>query len=558
MVLVDARLPPSRPRVAAGRRAASRRSRDAGRVGRCSTRRRRAPPVYRQHAASSPASRFERWQGDARRATDRGDAADAASIVGVRRRGERWSRIDRCGQRRRSRARCSANVRWPGPARAPGQRRDGSGFADAAPAAARRRSARSSRATMPPRSRCSSVALAASPARSSSTSPTHQHRVRRRARRRGFVRQRPFVRMALGRRRRLRRRASALSSRSPGPSSADGRGDGCQRGHRPARTRCARACSRASRSRRIRSRSTRAPLDRRRQRALARYYLDAGARRPRGRRAHDPVRDPRGRPVRGGAAHRRRDRARLAARSTCATEQPLLVAGACGPTQQAIAEARLARGLGYDAVPAEPRRAARARATTSCIAHCSAVAAEMPLIGFYLQPAVGGPRPRRARSGRASRRSTTSSRSRSRRSTAIARSTSSAASSRPRAEERVALYTGNDDHIVLDLIDAVPRSMRDGTRGDGALSRRPARPLVGLDARRGRAARALQGRGRAARRGRRGRAPSCSRSTAASPTATAPSSTSPTTFAAASPAATRCCAARACSKASGASIRTRA
>ena len=69
-----------------------------------------------------------------------------------------------------------------------------------------------------------------------------------------------------------------------------------------------------------------------------------------------------------------------------------------------------------------------------------------------------------------------------------------------RAEERVALYTGNDDHIVLDLVTPFDADAR-RRAGDGALSRRPARPLVGVDEGRGRAARALQGeRGRAGRR----------------------------------------------------------
>ncbi len=57
------------------------------------------------------------------------------------------------------------------------------------------------------------------------------------------------------------------------------------------------------------------------------------------------------------------------------------------------------------------------------IAHCRAVADVMPLVGFYLQPAVGGLRAVGATSGRASPPSRTSSRSRSRRSTATGRST---------------------------------------------------------------------------------------------------------------------------------------
>ncbi len=51
-------------------------------------------------------------------------------------------------------------------------------------------------------------------------------------------------------------------------------------------------------------------LDPVRQRALSRYYVDAGAGGPRGRRPHHPVRDPRGRALRAGAGARRRDRGR--------------------------------------------------------------------------------------------------------------------------------------------------------------------------------------------------------------------------------------------------------
>ncbi len=69
--------------------------------------------------------------------------------------------------------------------------------------------------------------------------------------------------------------------------------------------------------------------------------------------------------------------------------ETLLVAGVVGKTDQAVGEARLARGLGYhlgllslaslpDATDEE------------LIAHARTVAAEIPLFGFYLQPAVGG------------------------------------------------------------------------------------------------------------------------------------------------------------------------
>ena len=85
-----------------------------------------------------------------------------------------------------------------------------------------------------------------------------------------------------------------------------------------------------------------------------------------------------------------RDRARLAAPRPRRAPRPLLVAGACGRDRsRRVAEARLARGLGYDAVLLS-LAACKGASEDELIAHCAAVAAEMPLIGFYLQPAVGG------------------------------------------------------------------------------------------------------------------------------------------------------------------------
>ena len=120
-------------------------------------------------------------------------------------------------------------------------------------------------------------------------------------------------------------------------------------------------------------------LDRRRQRALARYYLDAGA---------------------GGLAvgvHTTQFAIReaglfeevLTIAAETGASRPVLVAGAVGRTQQARAEARLARGLGYDAVLLS-LAALQGASEDELLAHCAAVAGELPLIGFYLQPAVGG------------------------------------------------------------------------------------------------------------------------------------------------------------------------
>lgn len=202
-------------------------------------------------------------------------------------------------------------------------------------------------------------------------------------------------------------------------------------------------------------------LDRRRQRALARYYLDAGA---------------------GGLAvgvHTTQFAIReaglfeevlaLAAETAhdwpgrsdrlAGTSPPLLVAGACGDTAQALGEARLAHGLGYDAVLLS-LAAMKGASDDRLIDHCEQVAAEMPLVGFYLQPAVGGLDLGAAFWGRFAAienvvaiKVAPFNRYRT---VDVVRGLVAAC-----AEERVALYTGNDDHIVLDLVTPFV-AMRDG------------------------------------------------------------------------------------------------
>ena len=200
-------------------------------------------------------------------------------------------------------------------------------------------------------------------------------------------------------------------------------------------------------------------LDRRRQRALSRYYLDAGA---------------------GGLAvgvHTTQfaireaglfeEVLRIAAETArdwppgpeASAAQPVLVAGACGLTLQAVAEARLARGLGYDAVLLS-LAALRGASDDDLIRHCEAVAREMPLIGFYLQPAVGGLElgvPFWTRFAALDNVVAIKVAPFNRyRTLDVVRGLVAA-----RAEERVALYTGNDDHIVLDLVTPFV-AMRDG------------------------------------------------------------------------------------------------
>ncbi len=65
------------------------------------------------------------------------------------------------------------------------------------------------------------------------------------------------------------------------------------------------------------------------------------------------------------------------------------IAGICGATEQAVREASLAGDLGYHAGLLS--LAAMKNATDDrFIAHCRAVSEVIPLFGFYLQPAVGG------------------------------------------------------------------------------------------------------------------------------------------------------------------------
>jgi len=129
-------------------------------------------------------------------------------------------------------------------------------------------------------------------------------------------------------------------------------------------------------------------LDERRQRALSRYYVAAGA----GGLAvgvhttQFAIREPRVglfEPVLRLAAEEmdRADRAR---------EMPLVrVGGICGKTAQAVAEARLLRDLKYSAGLLS-LAAAKDLDDDALVAHCREVAAVLPIMGFYLQPAVGG------------------------------------------------------------------------------------------------------------------------------------------------------------------------
>ena len=69
----------------------------------------------------------------------------------------------------------------------------------------------------------------------------------------------------------------------------------------------------------------------------------------------------------------------------------VMIAGVCGTTRQALSEARLARSLGYDAgllsLSAYPQAA-----VDELVEHARTITREIPVIGFYPQTAVGGRR----------------------------------------------------------------------------------------------------------------------------------------------------------------------
>ena len=206
--------------------------------------------------------------------------------------------------------------------------------------------------------------------------------------------------------------------------------------------------------------TSRRTLDERHQRALTRYYMDAGA----GGIAvgvhttQFAIRDPRHglyRPVLELAAETAR-----AARADRDTPFAL-VAGAIGDTRQAVQEAELAAALGYDVVLLG-LGAMWAASDAELIRHCRAVAEVLPLFGFYLQPAVGGrvlpysfwrafaeiPNVWAIKVAPFNRYRTLD----------VVRAVADS------GRDDLALYTGNDDSIIVDLLTPFPgRSSHEAT-----------------------------------------------------------------------------------------------
>ncbi len=185
-------------------------------------------------------------------------------------------------------------------------------------------------------------------------------------------------------------------------------------------------------------------LDERRQKALTRYYLAAGA----GGLAvgvhttqfaiHDPKVGLYG-PV-----------LELAMETVKDTVRPIMIAGLVGQTEQAVREAKLATELGYD-IGLLSLAAMKGKSTDELIDHCRNVAEIMPIMGFYLQSTISGmvlPREFWARFldipnvvaikiAPFNRYQTLD--------------VLEAVACSGRANE-IALYTGNDDNIILDLL----------------------------------------------------------------------------------------------------------
>lgn len=195
-------------------------------------------------------------------------------------------------------------------------------------------------------------------------------------------------------------------------------------------------------------------LDEQRQRALSRYYLEAGA----GGLAvavhstqfaiHEPER---------GLLKPVLELAALTAEEY-PDRQPVLVAGLCGPTEQAVAEAELAASLGYHLALLAPYGASDLT-EDELLVRTRAVAEVLPVIGFYLQPAVGGrPLSREFWRRLADQPGIVGVKVAPFDRYATLDVVQGVGQSDRQNE--VALYTGNDDHIVGDLIATYPNGAR--------------------------------------------------------------------------------------------------
>jgi hypothetical protein len=145
-------------------------------------------------------------------------------------------------------------------------------------------------------------------------------------------------------------------------------------------------------------------------------------------------------------------------------DPPILVAGLVGDTAQAVREARLAARLGYD-VGLLSLTALRGRSVEDMIAHARQVADVIPVMGFYLQSTISGmvlprefwrrlveiPNVRAVKIAPFNRYQTLD----------VLQAVAESA-----RQDEIALYTGNDDNIIIDLV--TPHAFRT-TRGEVSL-----------------------------------------------------------------------------------------
>jgi dihydrodipicolinate synthase/N-acetylneuraminate lyase len=211
-------------------------------------------------------------------------------------------------------------------------------------------------------------------------------------------------------------------------------------------------------------------LDERRQRGLFRYYLAAGA----GGLAvgvhttQFSIRDPKVglfRPVLELASaelgRSRREEALTSIPHSAFRTPPydsslptsvatrIGIAGICGATRQAVAEASLVRELGFDAGLLS-LGALQSAGEDELVTHCRTVSEIIPLVGFYLQPAAGGrvlPFSFWRRFAGIENVAAIKIAPFNRYQTLdVIRAVAEA------GRDNVALYTGNDDNIVIDLL----------------------------------------------------------------------------------------------------------
>jgi len=142
----------------------------------------------------------------------------------------------------------------------------------------------------------------------------------------------------------------------------------------------------------------------------------------------------------------------------------VLVAGVVGDTDQAVREAETAASCGYHATLLNVAAVAHLD-VDGIVEHCRRVAEVLPVLGFALLPECGGVhlpyefwRSLASLDGVVGIKLASFNRYRT---LEIIRAVVDA-----RAEERLALFTGNDDHILLDLLAGF-----DVTRDDGAIVR---------------------------------------------------------------------------------------